>query len=152
MQRIGLGAAWPRPQMEASPITVRQVVQRVGIPHLGLHQLRGLGGAHAAGRALAAALVGRKNASRSAPRRGRGLWLSTMTAAEPMKQPCGCRVSKSSGTSASAGGQDAAAGAAGQVGVQLVAVGHAAAVLVDQFAQRDAGRRQLHAGLASPAR
>ena len=48
-------------------------------------------------------------------------------------------------------GQDAAAGAAGQVGVQRVAFRHATAVLVDQLAQRDAGRGQLHARLLHPA-
>ena len=44
--------------------------------------------------------------------------------------------------------QDAARRAAGQVGVQRVAVGHAAAILVDQLAQRDPGRRQLDPRLA----
>ena len=37
--------------------------------------------------------------------RARSCWLSTMTAAEPMKQPCGCSVSKSSGMSARAAGR-----------------------------------------------
>ncbi len=49
-----------------------------------------------------------------------------------------------------AGREDAARGAARQVAVELVALGQAAAVLVDQLAQRDAGRRQLDARLAHP--
>jgi hypothetical protein len=48
----------------------------------------------------------RRSASGCAPhRRARILVDSTMTAAEPMKQPCGCSVSKSSGMSASDAGR-----------------------------------------------
>ena len=50
-----------------------------------------------------------------------------------------------------AGREDAAGGAAGQVGIQRVAVQHAAAVFVHQFLQRDAGGRQLDAGQPDPA-
>ena len=50
------------------------------------------------------------------------------------------------------GGQDAARRAARQVGEQAVALLHAAAVFRDQFIERDAGRRQMHARLVDPAR
>ena len=50
------------------------------------------------------------------------------------------------------GRQDAARGAARQVGAEAVAFRHAAAELVDQLARRDAGRRQLDARLPHPAR
>ena len=49
------------------------------------------------------------------------------------------------------GGQDAARGAAGQVGEQAVARLQAAAVLVHQLAQADAGGGEVHAGLDVPA-
>ena len=48
--------------------------------------------------------------------------------------------------------QDAAGRAARQIGVEGVAVGHAAAIFVDQFAHGDAGRRELHAGILDAAR
>ena len=60
----------------------------------------------------------------------------TTTAAEPMKQPCGSSVPKSSGMSAMRRRQDAARGAARQVGLERVPVGHAAAIFVDQLARR----------------
>ena len=47
--------------------------------------------------------------------------------------------------------QDAARSAARQVGIQRVAFEHAAAVLVDQLLDRDAGRRQLHTRLPDAA-
>ena len=69
----------------------------------------------------------------------------TTMAADPMKQPYGSSVPKSSGTSARCCGQDPAGSAAGQVGVERVPLGHAAAVLVDQLAHRDSRRCRLHA-------
>jgi hypothetical protein len=56
-QRTGLGAAWPRPQMEASVITWYEVFQGRVVPHRGFHQCGGLGRAHAARGALPTALV-----------------------------------------------------------------------------------------------
>src|ERR1700734_3970483 len=47
--------------------------------------------------------------------------------------------------------QDAARSAARQIGLEAVAVGHAAAELVDQLAYRDAGRRKFHARILDPA-
>ena len=72
--------------------------------------------------------------------RARSCCERTITAAEPMKQPCGCSVSKSSGMSPSDAGRMPPDAPPGQVAVELVPVLHAAAVLVDQLAQRDAGR------------
>ena len=47
--------------------------------------------------------------------------------------------------------QDAAGGAARQIGVELVALEHAAAVFIHQLAQRDSGRREMHARLLHPS-
>ena len=95
-QRTGLGAAWPRPQIEASAITwfrsssVRVVPLRrlaseraaLSVPtRQGVHwpQLSWAKKPHHVERGIARLVVP---------------LLSTMTAAEPMKQPCGCSVSK----------------------------------------------------------
>ena len=73
-------------------------------------------------------------------------WSDRITTAwEPTKQPYFSRVPKSSGISAMRGRQDAARGAARQIALEGVAVRHAAAEFVDQFARRDAGGRKLHA-------
>ena len=48
-------------------------------------------------------------------------------------------------------GQDAAGGAARQIALEGVAVGHAAAEFLDQFARGDAGRREHHARLLDAA-
>ena len=48
--------------------------------------------------------------------------------------------------------QDATGRAARQIRVEGMSLGHAATELVDQFAHRDAGRRQLHAGILYPPR
>ncbi len=74
------------------------------------------------------------------------------TAWEPTKQPYFSSVPKSSGIVRHRRRQDAARGAARQIGLEGVAVRHAAAILLDQFARRDAGRRELDAGLLHAAR
>ena len=76
---------------------------------------------------------------------------STTTAAEPMKQPCASSVPKSSGRVGHGGWQDAARGAARQVGAEGVALGHAAAVLLQQLFHGDPGRRELDARLLHTA-
>ena len=146
---MGLGAAWPSPQIDASAIACDRSVQQRLVP---------------APRASArppspcrrgTACIGRTTRRRririmlSAASRARSWCDSTTTAAEPMKQPCGCSVSKSSGTSPSDAGRMPAGCAAGQVAVEVVAVQHAAAVLVDQLAHGDARRREMHARLLS---
>src|SRR5690606_32804273 len=50
------------------------------------------------------------------------------------------------------GGEDAARGAAREIALELMAVLHAAAVFVYQFAHRDAGRCQMHPGFLHAAR
>ena len=97
----GFGAAWPRPQIEASRIACDSSSSS-GSSHCGASiSCDRLRGADAARRALAAVLVARRTASGcSAASRAVSCCDSTITAAEPMKQPCGCSVSKSSGMSA----------------------------------------------------
>ena len=56
-ERTGLGAAWPRPQMEASAITWRKVRKQLGVPIAGTHELDRLFRTVAAGGALSATLV-----------------------------------------------------------------------------------------------
>ena len=91
---------------------------------------------------------GQKNcASGSRPRPARSCWPSTMTLRAD-EAAVGCKVSKSSGTSARRAGKMPPLAPPAKVGVQAVAGRHAAAVLVDQLAQGDARRRELDAGLA----
>ena len=151
-QSTGFGAAWPRPQIDASRITCESSASSGRSQRRLLDQLARLGRAEAAGRALAAASCAKKRIRLRAASMARSWSDSTITAAEPMKQPCGCRVSKSSGTSASDAGRMPPEAPPGQVGIERVAVGHAAAVFVDQLAQGDAGRREVHAGLLDAAR
>jgi hypothetical protein len=47
--------------------------------------------------------------------------------------------------------QDPAGGAARQIGLEVVAFRHAAAIFLDQLADADAGGREHHAGFAHPA-
>src|SRR6185436_2317046 len=49
------------------------------------------------------------------------------------------------------GRQDSAGSATRQIPLEAVAIRHAAAIFLDQFARRDAGRRQHHAGLLDAA-
>ena len=73
-QSTGFGAAWPRPQIDASRITCDSSSSS-GRSHVGCaDQRRRLGGADAARRALAAGLVARRTASGCAPRRARVSW------------------------------------------------------------------------------
>ncbi len=109
--------------------------------------MRGLGGADAAGRALPAGLVleeahevqggiarlvglrehdHRRGADEAAVR------LERVEVERDVAHRCG---------------QDPARGAAGEIRVELVAILHPAAVFVDQLLHRDAGGRQVHAGL-----
>src|SRR5829696_9017849 len=50
------------------------------------------------------------------------------------------------------GRQDAAGGAARQIALEGVSLGHAAAVLFDELADRNAGRRELDARVLHPSR
>jgi hypothetical protein len=54
----GFGAAWPRPQIEASLHDLGEALELVGVPVVAFEQAEHLLGADAAGRALAAGLVG----------------------------------------------------------------------------------------------
>ena len=118
-QSTGFGAAWPRPQIEASRITCDRSASS-GRSHLRLRRSAPRPWRCRRGRACTGRRTrARRSASGCAPRRRRVSWSdSTITAAEPMKQPCGCSVSKSSGRSASRRRQDAARRAAGQVAVE----------------------------------
>ena len=132
----GFGAACPRPQIDASIMACDSSASN-GWFHLRcFHQRHRLGGADAAGRALAAGLVVEE--LHQVDRRFRRLVpvaAEITTAAEPMKQPCGCSVSKSSGMSPFDAGRMPPEAPPGQVAVELVAVEHAAAVFVDQLAR-----------------
>ena len=97
----GFGAAWPRPQIDASTIACDSSFSSGWSQLRPLHQRERLGRADAAGRALAAGLVARRTSSGCARRPTRVSWSDRTTiAAEPMKQPYWFSVSKSSGMSA----------------------------------------------------
>jgi hypothetical protein len=87
MQRIGLGAAWPRPQMEASPITSASS-SRVSESQCSASMSRAaLAVPTRQGVHWPQLSSARKRITFSAASRARSCWLSTMTAAEPMKHP-----------------------------------------------------------------
>ncbi len=105
-QRTGFGAAWPRPQIDASRHHLRSDPRAS----------RGPTPAPPSARAALAVPTrqgvhwpqlscAKKRIMLSAASRALSCWPSTMTAAEPMKQPCGCSVSKSSGMSARLAGR-----------------------------------------------
>ena len=102
---MGFGAAWPRPQIEASTITVLRSFS-VAASHTGASiscaafTVPTRQGVHWPQLSSA-----KKRIMFSAASRALSCWLSTITAALPMKQPCGCSVSKSSGTSARRAGR-----------------------------------------------
>ena len=106
-QSIGFGAAWPRPQIDASRITCDSSSSSAQ-SHCGrFHQLRAPSRCR-----RGTACTGRSDSCskkrirlRAASRARVVLATARSTAAEPMKQPCGCSVSKSSGMSASDAGR-----------------------------------------------
>src|SRR5687768_14189319 len=108
----------------------RQLFQQLAVPPGLLHQVRGLHGADAAGRALAAGLVGeelhhvRRGVARLVGLRQDDHRRRADEAAMRLQ-----RVEIERDV-AHGGGQDAAGGAARKVGVELVAFEHAAAELV----------------------
>ena len=67
------------------------------------------------------------------------------TACDPTKQPYCSKVPKVERQVRHAGRQYPTGGAARQVGLEDMAVRHATAEFLDQFARRDAGRRELDA-------
>ena len=147
----GFGAAWPRPQIEASRISVRKLGQQRRVPRALLHQLDGLLGADPAGRALAAALVLEEPHQVERHRlhvvlvgqdhnRVRADEAAVFLQRAEIERHVGHRRR-----------QDAARGAARQIALEGVAVRHAAAIFLDQLARGDAGRRQLHARLLHAA-
>jgi hypothetical protein len=104
-QAMGLGAAWPSPQIDASAIA-RDNSSSSGRSHASCSSsptafsVPTRQGVHWPQDSAA-----KKRIRLSAASRARSCCESTMTPAEPMKQPCGCSVSKSSGMSASDAGR-----------------------------------------------
>src|SRR4029077_6252712 len=104
-QSIGFGAAWPRPQIDASRITSDRSAssgrsQRslaINIDALAVPLRHGVHCPHDS--------CSKKRIVLRAATTALSWSDKTTTAAEPMKQPCGCNVSKSSGTSASDAGR-----------------------------------------------
>ena len=128
-----------------------QLVEQFPVPHRPLHQHRRLLGADAARRALAAALVLEEAHQvqrralhavllRQDDDRGRADEAAVFFQRAEIERDVVHR-----------GRQDAAGRAARQIGVEGVAVGHAAAEFVDQFAHGEAGRRELDAGILDAA-
>ena len=129
----------------------RQLGQQRRVPRALRHQLDGLLGADAAGRALAAAFVLEELHQVERHRlhvvlvgqddnRVRADEAAVFFQRAEIERQVGHRRR-----------QDAAGGAARQIALEGVAVGHAAAIFVDQFARGDAGRRQHHARLLHAA-
>ena len=147
--RIGLGAAWPRPQMEASAITWPRSSSSSGVPPPRAHQLDRLLRAVAAGRALAAALV--LEEAHEVERHRLHVVLvgqdhHRVAADEAAVLLELAEVERDVGH---VGRQDAARGAAGKIALEVVAVGHAAAEL-DQLSAGRPGRRQHARPASSP--
>ena len=129
----------------------RQFLQQRLVPVRRGHQLHRLFGADAARRALAAALILEKAQQVERHRlhvvlvgehdnRGRAGKAAVRLERAEIERDVGHRRR-----------QDAARGAARQIALERVAVGHAAAEFVDQLARGDPGRGELDAGLAHPA-
>src|SRR6185295_109545 len=104
-QAIGFGAACPSPQIDASAIACESSASSA-VSHFGFESsptafsVPTRQGVHCPQDSSA-----KKRIRLSAASRARSCCDRTITAAEPMKQPCGCKVSKSSGTSASDAGR-----------------------------------------------
>ena len=131
---------------------LREGLQARGVPVVRADLFEQLLGAEAAGRALAAGLVGEEGEQVV----GDGAQFVLVREHDDRRRADeaavglqGVEVEREVGER---GGEDAARGAAGQVGEQAMAGLHAAAVLVHQLAQRDAGGGQVHAGLVHPPR
>ena len=104
--RTGFIAAWPRPQIEPSRHGLGQFLQQRAIPDGRVQQRRGLGGADAAGRALAAAFVAEEAAAGCAPPRpGHPPPPAPPRRRSRRSSPPPPGVPKSSGRSASAAGR-----------------------------------------------
>ena len=148
----GVGRRLPEPADRRVGHRPRQFVEQRQIPCRLLEQPDRLLGADAARRALAARFVGKKPHQ---VERG----VAGAVVLRQHDHGCGAderavrleRVEIERHV-AERRGQDPAGGAARKVGVELVARQHAAAVLVDQLPRRDAGRREMHAGLRDAAR
>ena len=144
---IGLGAAWPSPQIDASVIACDSSCSSDWFQRGLTHQHDGLFGAHAAWRALPARFVGEElhHVKRGVARaivlrkdddRGRADEATVRLQRVEIERDIAERCR-----------QDTAGRATGQVTVEFVAVLHAAAILIDELAHRDARRREMDAGL-----
>ena len=151
-QRIGFGAACPRPQIEASAIATDSSSSS-GRSHCGC-AMRPTAFAvpDAARRALAARLFGEE--LHDVARGARRCVLVGQDDHRSRADEAAVRLQRVEieGNVAQARGQDAARRAAGQIAVELMPRQHAAAVLVDQLLHGDARRREVHAGLVDAAR
>ena len=148
-RRIGFGAAWPRPQMLASAIVLAELAEKLAVPALGLHQLHRLGAADPARRALAAALVG-EEAQHVERRRPRAVPVGEdhhgRRADEGAVRLQRVEVERHV---VERGGQQPGRRPAGLVGLEGMALDHAAGRL-DQVARRRAGRQQVDARARHP--
>src|SRR6266851_4661803 len=122
-----------------------QLAEQLFVPRRAFHDLDRLLAADTAGRALAAALILEETQEVEGDRAHAVLVREYDDGMRADKATIGLQRAEIERDVGHGGGQDAARGAAGEIALEGMAVGHAAAELVDKLSHGDAGGRQLDA-------